>query len=302
MKHTSGSSLLTLGILLAGDRSYPSFAAFCGRMHDLGYRDGQNIRFVSRFAEGRLAELPALAAELVEGGAQLIAVVGAVTFFAVRKVAPEVPVVFSIVLDPVEAGLVKDAMRPGGHATGSTSFDPGQTAAQIRLLTMAVPGLKRLAILGDAGVPAILPKLARAAAEAAGIEPHVFLLGSEADLAPAFREFADRGAEALLCLEVPRTTTYGAEIVAMANAARLPAIFGRDHARYRPLLAYGTSLAAAAARMAAQADAVLKGADPGELPIEYVAAPELVIDVGVAERLRLELAPELVACAAQLLR
>lgn len=289
-----------VGVLLAGDRSYPSFAAFCRAMEEFGYRDGETVRFESRFAEGRLDQLQELATDLVQSGVDVIAVVGAVTYWAARKVAPDLPIVFAIVLDPISAKIVGNAVRPGGRTTGCTNFDPGQIDDQIRILKKVVPGISRLGVLGDAGVPDILPNLSKAAADAQGLDACVLLLTSKTDLVPAFNEFAAAGAEALLCLEVPRTTTYGAEIVQLATAARLPAIFGRDHARYGPLMAYGTSLAVAARRMASQVAEILGGVDAGEIPIEYVRRPELIINLNVARLVEISLPSDLLGAAQQL--
>ena len=167
------SDLPVVGVLLAGDKSYPSFAAFCGGMQKLGYTDGQTVRLESRFANGRLEDLPVLAADLLRCGAVVIAVIGAVTYWAARKVAPNLPLVFCIVLDPIAAGLIRNAQRPGGKTTGCTIYDPGQIAEQIRILKRVVPSLACLAVLGDAGVPDILPQLAIAAAKVEGLDAHV---------------------------------------------------------------------------------------------------------------------------------
>ena len=290
-----------VGVLLAGDKTYPSFAAFCEEMQELGYRDGESVRLEARFADGRLDDLPALAADLVRCGAEVIAVVGAVTYWAARKVTPVLPVVFAVVLDPVSAGMIAEAERPGGRTTGCTNFDPNQIGEQIRILKGVVPGLRRLAVLGDAGVPDILPNLSKAAAETAGLEVHVRLLKGEDDLVPSFAEFRAAGVDALLCLEVPRTTTYGAEIVRQATVARLPAIFGRDHARFGPLVVYGTSLAAAARRMAGQVDQILKGIAPGEIPVQYVVRPELIINLNAARQIGISLPADVVEAAHQIL-
>jgi len=294
------SRVPVLGVLLAGDRSYPSFTAFCEAIQDLGYRSGETIHIEARFAEGRLEQLPRLAADLARLGVDVIAVIGAVTYWAARDAAPDLPIIFAIVLDPVAARIVVSAQSPGGLTTGCTNFDPGQIVEQVRLLKRAAPGRRRLAVLGDAGVPDTLPRLAKAAAEAAGLDVVTHLLSGEDDVAPAFAKFAAANAGALLCLEVPRTTTYGARIVQLAIAARLPAIFGRDHARYGPLMAYGTSLAIAARQMASQVDMVLRGADAGRIPVEYVSKPELIINLDAARQMALTLPDDLLRSAHQL--
>jgi putative tryptophan/tyrosine transport system substrate-binding protein len=288
-----------IGLLLAGDRSYPSYASFLEGLRALGYADGQTVEVEARFGEGRHERLPGLAAELAALRPDVLAVIGAVTFFAARAVAADIPLVFAIVLDPVEAGLVRDADRPGGTVTGATSYDPDQARRQVQLLKQAVPGLSRLAILGDAGVPKLLAEQSVAATEAAGLRPCVRLLVGPDDVAPAIAAFRREGAEALLVLEVPRTSTVASAIAGLAHEAGLPTMFGRDLARVGPMLAYGTSLAAAARCMAGLADRILKGAKPGDLPIERASEAELIVNIKVARDLGVEVLPEILAKAVE---
>ena len=295
MAPQTGSGSSRIGVLLAGDRSYPSFAAFQEGLSALGLVGGRTIELEARFADGQLDRLPALAAELVALHVDVITVIGAVTFWAARQATSDVPIVFTVVLDPVAAGMVADADHPGGNTTGTTNFDPGQARTQIKLLKQVVPGLTRLAILGDAGVPDTLPNLNRAAAEAEGLSAQVLLLRGAEDLEGAFGAFQDAGA--LLSLEVPRTSTYGERIAALAAAARLPTMFGRDLARYGPLLAYGTSLAAAARRSAGMVDRILNGEKPGDMPVERVSEPELVVNLQVARAIGVTIPPDVLAQA-----
>jgi len=296
----AGSKIPRIGVLLAGDSTYTSFTTCREGLSELGHTEGQTFKMEARFAAGQLDQLPSLAAELVALRVDVIAVIGAITFWAARQATSDIPIIFTIVLDPADAGMITDADRPGGNTTGVTSFDPDQARSQIRLLKQVLPGLTRLAILGDAGVPDTLPDLNKAAATAEGLRSQVLLAGAE-DLDGAFAAFKDEGADALLCLEVPRTSTYGGRIVELAAAARLPTMFGRDLARYGPLLAYGTSLAAAARRMAGLVNQVLKGAKPGELPIERVARPELVVNLKVAREIGISVPAEVLARADQVI-
>ena len=258
----AGSGAPRIGVLLAGDKSYPSFAAFREGLGELGHVAGRTFEMEARFAEGQLDRLPGLALELVALQVDVIAVIGAVTFWAARQATSDIPIVFTIVLDPVAAGMITDMDRPSGNTTGVTNFDPRQARSQVRILKQVLPGLARLAILGDAGVPDTLPNLNRAAAEAEGLRPQVLQLRDADDLDGAFAAFRNEGADALLSLEMPRTSTYGGRVAELAAAARLPTMFGRDLARYGPMLAYGTSLAAAARRMAGMVDQSSKGRGP----------------------------------------
>lgn len=297
----AASDVRRIGLLLAGDRSYPSYEAFLEGLRGLGYVEGQTIEIEARFAEGRHESLPLLAAELVTLRPEVLAVIGAVTFFAAREVAADIPLVFAIVLDAVEAGLISDAKRPGGTVTGATSFDPGQVARQVQLLRQTVPELSRLAILGDADVPPLLAEQAQAAAAVAGLQSSVRLLHGLDDVAPAIARFRREAAAALLALEVPRTSTYGRSIAQLAHEARLPTMFGRDLARVGPMLAYGTSFAAAARGMAGLVDRVLQGDRPGDLPIERVIKPELVVNLKVARDLGVTVPREVLAQAAEVI-
>ena len=240
---------------------------------ELGHVEGQTFGMEARFAAGQLDRLPGLAAELVALRVDVIAVIGDVTFWAAHQATSDIPIVFTIALDPVAAGMLTDADRPGGNTTGVTNFNPGQARSQIRILKQALPGFARLAILGDAGVPDTLANLNRAAAEAEGLCPQVLLLRGAEDLDGAFSAFREEGADALLSLEVPRTSTYGMRIAELAVAVRLPTMFGRDLARYGPMLAYGTSLATAAWRMAGMVEQTLKGVKPGDLPLSALNNP-----------------------------
>jgi len=296
-----GAGIPRIGILLAGDRSYPSFAAFCEGLSALDYIEGQTFEMEARFAAGQLDRLPGIAEELVGLGVDVIAVIGAVTFQAVRRATSDIPIVFTVVLDPVAAGLVADADRPGGNATGVTNYDPEQARTQIRILKQIVPNLSRPAILGDAGVPDTLPNLYKAEAKAAGLHPQVVLLRGAEDIEEAFAAFRSERADALLSLEVPRTSTHGAEITELAASARLPTMFGRDLARYEPLLAYGTSLATAARQMAGMVDRILKGAKPRDMPIECVKQPELIVNLRVARKIGILIPPEVLATADQII-
>lgn len=217
-----------IGLLLAGASSYPSHAAFVDGIRSIGGIGGQKVEIAARFGEGRTERLPGLAAELVALRPDVMAVIGAVSFFAAREVAADIPLVFAIVLDPVEAGLVGDADRPGGTVTGATSYDPGQAARQVQLLKQTMPGLSRLAILGDAGVPRLLAERARVAALSEGIQCDIRLLSETYDTVSAIADFRRGGATALLVLEVPRTSTRGSMIAELAHESVLPTMFGRD--------------------------------------------------------------------------
>ena len=293
---TAGSPA-RIGVLLTGGAAHPTYAALRAGLAALGRVEGADIVIEPRFAEGRLDRLPRLAAELAATPVDVIAAIGAVHCQAAQRAAPGIPVIFAVVLDPVEVGLVATAHRPGGNATGVTVFDPDGAREDIRLLKRAVPGLQRLAILGDASVPDALPRAALAGARAEGLHARLLLPRGPEDFEDAFAAMRDARAEALVALGVPIVGTHGARIAALARAARLPALFARDGAGFGPLLAYGTSFAAAARQMATLVDRVLKGERPAEIPIKRISRPELVVNLAVAREIGVTIPSDVVARA-----
>jgi putative ABC transport system substrate-binding protein len=288
-----------LGVLLTGSASHPTYAALREGLVALGRSEGRDIVLEPRFAEGRIDRLPRLAAELAAAPVDVIAAIGAVHCRAALQAAPGIPVVFAVVLDPVAVGLVETADRPGGSATGVTNFDPGQAREELRLLRQVVPRLRRVAVLDDAGVPDALPRAAIAAAEAEGLQARLHLPREPGEIDAAFAPMGEARAEALVALGVPIVNTHGARIAALALAARLPCLFARDGAGFGPLLAYGTSFAAAVRHMAGMVDRVLRGECPAEMPVMRVVRPELVVNLSVAQEIGVTIPSDVVARASK---
>lgn len=276
-----------VGFLMAGDRDYPSHHAFHDELAQLGIRAENGFRIEERFGEGRQDRLPALADELVAVGVDLLCVVGAVTVLAAQQHVGRVPLLFSVVLDPVAAGLVSSG--GGGPVSGATSYDATQPARQVALWKRVMPGLKRLGIFGDSGVPSGLAEQAEEAARGRGLQPFTVRIGGRDEIAVAVRTLLECGVQAVSVLEVPRTSAFGEELLAELQGAGLPAMFGYDLARFRPPLAYGTSLADATRAMARQAARFLSGLRVEEIPIETAAKMRLRVDLGAATRVGLYL-------------
>lgn len=296
----STGTLPRLGVIVPGEPG-PVTAAFIQALAEHGRVDGRTLRIEARFSP-RFDELPRVAAELVALRVDAIAAIGAISARAAIQATRDIPIVFVIVIDPVAAGLVPDAQRPGGNATGATTFDPGLARGQIRILKETLPHLARVAILADAGVPDVLPRLARAAVEAEGMRPQILpVRGPTPDLDGAFAAMREERAEALLAMEAPAILPNAARIAEMAAAAGLPAMFPRDSAQRGPMLAYGTSFVAALPRMAGLVDRVLGGARAGDLPVEVVVRPELVINQRVARALGVTIPPDVLARANQVI-
>ena len=290
-----------LGFLSVSGRNFPAYETFVQALKDVGYVDGQNIHLEARFAERHVDRLPGLTAELLALKVDILAVVGAVTMRAVRAATQSTPTVFSVVVDPVANGLVADANRPGGHATGTTNFDPGQAPAQFRLLKQIRPSLSRIAILGDAGVPDLLDRANAAAAEAEGMQPiMVRLRGPNENIEAVFESLVGQRAEAVIGLEVPAVGVHAKKIAALAVNSRMLLMLSSDSAEHGPMIAYGSSFLDAIQRMAGQVDRILKGAHPGDLPIEVVTRHRLVINQRVAREIGISVPSTVLARADRL--
>jgi ABC transporter substrate binding protein len=143
-----------VGFLAPQGRSLPLLERIPASLADLGYVDGRNVVIEPRFAEGQYKRFPELIAELVRLKVDVLTVTGAVTARAAKKAVADIPLIFTVVVNPVADNLVPSLERPGGNITGVTSFDPQQATKQLELLKEVIPGLQRVAILRDQGVRA----------------------------------------------------------------------------------------------------------------------------------------------------
>jgi putative ABC transport system substrate-binding protein len=160
----------------------------------------------------------------------VLVVTGAVTVRAAKKAVTDVPIVFAVVVDPVADNVVQSLERPGGNLTGVTSFDPLQATKQFELLEEVIPGLKRVAVLGDQGVSEALMKASEEQARALGLQPQPpRVSGPSPDLDGAFAVFRREHADALLVLEEPVLGVHATRIAELAAKDRLPTVFAHDH-------------------------------------------------------------------------
>jgi ABC-type uncharacterized transport system substrate-binding protein len=270
-----------------------SLQAFRQGLGELGYVDGRDVIIETRRAEGRIEQLPALAAELVGLKVDVIVGVGAVVVRAAKSATTTVPIVMAVVIDPVEAGLVANLERPGGNITGLTTFDPQEARKKLELLKEVLPGLARVALLADQDIRDRPLKAHEDQARTLGLHPQgLKVTGANPDLERVFEAMRRERADALLVLEQPATVAHRRRIAEMAAKHRLPTLFARASVDAGGLIGYGTSLAAAARRMAIYVDEILKGAKPGDLPVEAVVRHELVINVRTAREIGVTIPPE----------
>jgi len=289
-----------IGFLAPQGRSLPLFDAFKKGLGELGYVEGRNVVIEPRFADGQLDRLPGLAAELAAMNIDVLAVTGAVTARAAKKGAPDTPIVFSMVVDPVADHVVSDLAFPGGNLTGVTSFDPAQARKQLELFREVLPGLKRVAILGDAGVSAALMVASEAQASELGLQTVQHrLVAANPNLDSVFALFNQAKMQALLVLEEPLVGVHAKRIAELATANHLPTMFAPSRVSAGGLLSYGTSQTQSIRSMAVYIDKILKGAKPGTLPVETVTRYELIVNLKTAEEIGVTVPPAVLSRADQ---
>jgi ABC-type uncharacterized transport system substrate-binding protein len=282
----SAKDLPTIGIMIAGTER--PIEGFKTGLKELGLVEGKTVRFEQRVANGELGKLPAFAAELARLHVDVIALIGAVTARAAQKVTTTIPIIYSVVVDPVSDGLTTSVERPGGNMTGVTSFDPNQARTHVDLLRSVSPKLSRVAVLSDEGVSECMSSSNDQAIRERGLSSQILrVLGPEPDLDGAFAAMKREQADGLIAVEEPIIGPNRMRIAQTAMALGFPTIFPREMADAGGLFSYGTSLRTATRHMAQYVKNVLDGAKPGEMPIRTLSAHELVVNLQTAARLEL---------------
>lgn len=300
--HAQQVSGVVIGVLHAGSEQVTSrqFGAFRAAMRQFGHVEGSNIHFVYRFADGFLDRLPGLAAELVRLNPRLIVSAPVPANLAARNATATIPIVMADGADPVGFGLVQSLSHPGGNVTGLTNFAEDLAAKQLDMMRELLPHLARVAVLINVENPLHVPQWReiQAAAARAAIALIPFEIHGPEQLQPAFAAFTQAKAEALL---IPPDTTFNTHrrrIAELATAAGLPAIFfNRQFVDEGGLMSYGPNQLENYTRAAVFVDKILKGAKPGDLPVERPTKIDLVINMKTAKALGLEIPQTLLARA-----
>ena len=276
----------------------PWTAAFAQRLRELGRIEGRTIAIEYRWADSLPERSREIAAEFVQRKVDVI-VTGLSTVPVVAQATSVIPVVFALGNDPLESGFVASLARPGGNVTGLSTQASDLVPKRIELLREIVPkGLKRLAVLGNAGQAISVREMAdvELAAGRLGIEVVRAEIRTGEDIGPAFEKMA--GADALYVCGNPLTNTHRVRINALAQAAGMPTShLQKQYLEGGGLIAYGPSYPAQFRRAADYVDMILRGAKPGELPVEQPTKFELVIDLTAAKKLGLVIPPTLLARA-----
>jgi putative tryptophan/tyrosine transport system substrate-binding protein len=294
------AKLPTVGLLGAATPATwsPFIAAFVRRLRELGWIEGTTIAIEYRWAEGRDERFAEIAAEFVRLKVDVIVTAGAAVL-AAKQVTSLIPIVFAVAADPVGGGLVASLARPGGNVTGLSTQFTDLAGKRFELLREIVPSLRQLAIMANAGYPAAVLEMAevQATARTHAIEVTTLEIRRAEDIAPAFEGLKGR-AEALYVCSDPLTTTHRVRINTLALAGRLPMMYGvRENVEAGGLMSYGPNFPDLWRHAGDLVDKILRGAKPGEIPIEQPTKFDLVINLTTAKALGLDVPPALLSRA-----
>lgn len=265
-------------------------ASFLEGLRELGYIEGKNILIERRSAEGRIERLPGLAAELVKLNLDIIIAPPAPAALAVQKATGRIPIVFMMVSDPIGTGLVASLARPGANVTGLSNQSEDLVAKMVELLKEVVPKASRIAVLVNPANPVHEGHWRSGLAKADTLRVSLQRVdaGVYRELDRAFGELATLRPDALVVLSDPMFVSDRERIVQRVTELRLPAIYAfGEFTNVGGLMSYGVDLGDQFRRAARYVDRILKGARPGDLPVEQPTRFEFVINREAAGRLGL---------------
>lgn len=270
------------------------YGAFPVRMTELGYVEGTNLVIDWRFADGDYERLPGLASQLVQANVDVIMALGPPGALAAQKATTTIPIVFVVSSDPVSTGLVRTLAKPGGNITGLANLAGDLGSKHLELLLSMVPRVSRVGILTNPANPAHATMLK--SVQSAAREPAVSIVPAAArtarEIESAFLALASERAGALIVALDPLFIQQGPQIAELAIKHRMPSIFAnREYAEAGGLASYGQNQVEIYRRAAELVDKILRGARPGDLPVEQPTRLELVINGRTAKRLGVAIPP-----------
>ena len=280
--------------------------AFRQGLRELGYVEGKAFVLELRYGEARAERLPGLARELVGLKVDVIVAGGADTATAaVKRESQTIPIVMVSTTDPVGTGFVASLARPGGNITGLSNISSELSGKRLELLRETMPGLSRVAVLWNPDVRgAVLDyKGTESSAHSLRLELHSVEVPRAEDLDRAFSDVTKQRPHAVVVLQNPVGFANRSKIASFAQRNRLPSMYPqREYVDAGGLISYGPSLSDLFRRAATYVDKILKGAKPGELPVEQPTQFELVINLKTAQAIGLTMPPSLLRRADQVIQ
>jgi len=285
------SKLPTIGFLGAATPSIESarLAAFVQRLRELGWIDGHTVAIEYRWAEGRNERYAEIAAEFVRLKVDVIVTLGTAPVLVAKHMTSVIPIVFVTVSNPVRSGLVASLARPDGNVTGLSNQIADTGGKRLEFLREVVPGLRKLAIMANVGNPAAILEIdeVQGAARTLGLETITSQIRRVEDITPAI-DALKGSADALYVCADPLLNTNRVRINALALGVRLPTMHGsREYVEAGGLMSYGLNIPDLYRRAGDYVDKILRGAKPGDIPVEQPTKFDLVINLTTAKILGL---------------
>ena len=272
-----------IGFLTSSPSVFPDRnEAFRQGLRELGYVEGKNIVIEWRYAEGKIDRYPALAAELVRLKVDIIVAGSPTTTIFLKEATTTIPIVMGYHTDPVGTGLVASLARPGGNITGLSVLAPELGGKRLEILKEVVPKLSRVAVLGSSTLPGNAQTLreTEVAAAAFGVKVQFVDVLSPKDIEAAFQRMVKDRADALLAQGSGLLNTHRKQVADLAVKSRLPAMYyASEFVEVGGLMFYGVDFADLYRRAATYVDKILKGAKPGELPVEQPRKFDFIVNL-----------------------
>jgi putative ABC transport system substrate-binding protein len=279
--------------------------AFRQGLKDAGYDEGRDVIIEWRNANGDYDRIPGLVADLVQRQVDVIVVETTLAAQTLRRATSTIPIVMALVGDPVGSGLVASLPRPGGNVTGLSSMTIPLSTKRLQLLKEAVPQATRVAVLWNPDTPwhkKVVEDL-KAVAPSMSIELAFVSVQTPEEIGPAFSAINRAHAEALYLIESPLFSTHRMTLLKLVSKARLPAMYPeRQFADAGGLMSFGTNIGDLYRRSAGYVDKILKGAKPGDLPIEQPTKFELVVNLKTAKALGITIPQSILLRADEVIR
>ena len=269
-------------------------------MHELGHMEGKDFVLEPRYADREYGSLTGLAEELVRLKVDIIVAAGSPSIRAAQQATTTIPIVMAATGDAVASGLVTSLARPGGNTTGLSSLSPDLYTKHLQLIAMLLPKLARVGVLTNPGSSthnAVLSAVENAG-QAAGITIHPIDVGTPEEIIRGFSNLKQAQSDAVIVVPDSFLNGQTQQIAQLSIEYRLPSTMEiREYVESGGLMSYGPSLADHFRRAATYVDKILKGAKPGEIPVEQPTKFQLVINLKTAKALGLDIPPDVLAIA-----
>ena len=279
--------------------------AFRAGMRDAGYVEGRNLVLDIWAGDGSGERVTEMVPDILRSKPDIIVAAGGLALFPLVRGGVKAPIVFSISADPVEARIIDSFARPGGNLTGISLFTLALVGKRMELMKEILPGLKRIAVVGNSQHPGETKErdAAQAAASALGLSMRYYAVTSGAELEAALTDIARKRDEAILAFADGFTMGFAGRIAQFSLQHRIPAVDGwAAFAEAGNLMTYGPVFADVYSRLATHVDRIRKGAKPGDLPVELPTKLELVINAKTANALGIAIPPAVLARADAVIR